>query len=93
MKNPLLRMTAAVSLVALTSVAPGWRTDLVDAVMDLPEVQASHRLERAPKSFEEIKPDLDGPVSDDLLRSPNDGEPFVILWGVDFVRLPPAGTV
>ena len=26
-------------------VAPGWRTNLVDAVMDLPEVQASQRLE------------------------------------------------
>jgi len=26
-------------------VAPGWRADLVDAVVDLPEVQASSRLE------------------------------------------------
>ena len=26
-------------------VAPGWRTNLVDAVMDLPEVRASQRLE------------------------------------------------
>ena len=26
-------------------VAPGWRTNLVDAVMDLPEVQASQRFE------------------------------------------------
>jgi hypothetical protein len=53
--------------------------------------QASHRLERAPKNFEEIRPNLEGPVSDDLLRSANDGEPFVIHWGVDFVRLPPGG--
>ena len=26
-------------------VAPGWRADLVDAVLDLPEVRASERLE------------------------------------------------
>jgi hypothetical protein len=26
-------------------LAPGWRTNLVDAVMDLPEVRASQRLE------------------------------------------------
>ena len=38
--------TARTSLrAAAGQVAPGWRTDLVDAVMDLPEVQASHRLE------------------------------------------------
>jgi len=38
--------TARTSLRAAAGhVAPGWRTDLVDAVMDLPEVQASHRLE------------------------------------------------
>ena len=38
--------TARTSLRAAAGhVAPGWRTDLVDAVMDLPEVQASQRLE------------------------------------------------
>jgi len=38
--------TARTSLHAAAGhVAPGWRTDLVDAVMDLPEVQGSHRLE------------------------------------------------
>jgi hypothetical protein len=38
--------TARTSLRAAAGhVAPGWRTHLVDAVMDLPEVQASHRLE------------------------------------------------
>jgi hypothetical protein len=38
--------TARTSLRAAAGhVAPGWRTELVDAVMDLPEVQASHRLE------------------------------------------------
>jgi hypothetical protein len=38
--------TARTSLRAAAGhVAPGWRTELVDAVMDLPEVKASHRLE------------------------------------------------
>ncbi len=40
--------TARVSLHAESGhVRPGKRTDLVDAVMDLPEVQASSRLEAA----------------------------------------------
>ena len=38
--------TARTSLHAAAGhVAPGWRADLVDAVMDLPEVRASQRLE------------------------------------------------
>src|SRR5262249_42224443 len=38
--------TARTSLrAAAAQVAPGWRADRVDAVMDLPEVRASHRLE------------------------------------------------
>jgi hypothetical protein len=38
--------TARTSLHAAAGhVAPGWRTDLVDAVMNLPEVRASQRLE------------------------------------------------
>jgi hypothetical protein len=38
--------TARTSLRATSDhVSPGYRTDLVDAVMDLPEVQASTRLE------------------------------------------------
>ena len=51
-------------------------------------VQACHRLQRAPKNVEEIKPDIAGGFTDDLLRSENDGEPFVILWGVDYTQLP-----
>jgi hypothetical protein len=38
--------TARTSLhAAAGQVAPGWRADLVDAVLDLPEVRASERLE------------------------------------------------
>jgi hypothetical protein len=51
--------------------------------------RASSRLNRAPVDFEELQPDLEPGDSEDLLRSPNDGEPFVILWGVDYRTLPP----
>ena len=38
--------TARTSLHAASGhIAPGWRRELVDAVMDLPEVRASRRLE------------------------------------------------
>lgn len=38
--------TARTSLYAAAGhIAPGWRRDLVDAVMDLPEVRSSTRLE------------------------------------------------
>jgi hypothetical protein len=46
-------------------------------------VQACYRLGRPPKDVEEIKPNLPGEFSDDLLRSSNDGEPLVIIWGTD----------
>jgi hypothetical protein len=51
--------------------------------------QATHNLDRAPKNFDEIKPHLKGVDADTVLRSENDGEPFVILWGVDYLKLPP----
>jgi hypothetical protein len=51
--------------------------------------QACFRLGRPPRNVEEIKPDIDGGFSDDLLRSPNDEQEFVIIWGVDYNRLPP----
>lgn len=52
-------------------------------------IQASSQLNRGPKSYEEIQSFVPGNASQDLLNSPNDGEPFVILWGVDFNKLPP----
>jgi hypothetical protein len=52
-------------------------------------IQATTRLKRAPRNFAEIKANLAGEVSDDWMRSANDGEPFVVLWGVDYNRLPP----
>jgi hypothetical protein len=52
---------------------------------------AAHSLKRGPKSFAEIKPFLEAGLSDDVLRSPNDGEPFVIQWGPDYNRISPQG--
>lgn len=43
-------------------------------------------LKRPPRNLEELRPHLGG-SADELLRSPEDGEPYVILWDVD-VRTP-----
>jgi hypothetical protein len=50
---------------------------------------AVRRLGHAPKDFQELKPSLEGDATEDLLRSPNDGETLVVIWGVDYDRLPP----
>jgi hypothetical protein len=43
---------------------------------------ACSRLGRGPKNLEELKPFLkELNVSEDMLVSPNDGEPYVIAWG------------
>jgi hypothetical protein len=43
---------------------------------------ACGRLGRGPKNVEELKPFLkELNISEDVLVSPNDGEPFVIVWG------------
>jgi hypothetical protein len=52
-------------------------------------IQASAQLKRGPKDFSEIKSFLPSDATHDVLLSPNDGEEFVILWGVDFNKLPP----
>ncbi len=44
---------------------------------------------KAPLGFEDIEPYLQGGATEEYLRSPGDGEPFVILWGVDYHTLPP----
>jgi hypothetical protein len=52
-------------------------------------VQFNTKNKRPPKSVEDIKPFLKefGNI-DDLLRSPRDGQPFVICWGVDLLVAP-----
>src|SRR5262249_53521491 len=52
--------------------------------------RATIKLDRPPRTLEELRPFLkEQTESADVLRSPNDGENYVILWGVD-VRKPPA---
>ena len=51
---------------------------------------AASKLDRAPTGFEDIKPYLAGTDSEEILVSPNDGEKFVIIWGVDYHKLKPA---
>src|SRR5262249_36269957 len=49
--------------------------------------QADSRLGHPPKSAAELKPYLkEFGNPDELLISPNDGQPFVIIWGVDTTR-------
>jgi hypothetical protein len=49
---------------------------------------ATRHLNRAPKGLAEIQPYLEA-GGDDVTRSPNDGEEFVILWGVEYNKLRP----
>jgi hypothetical protein len=50
---------------------------------------AVRRLGHPPKDFQELQPSLEDHATEDLLRSPNDGEPLVVIWGVDYDKLPP----
>jgi hypothetical protein len=53
--------------------------------------KAASRLGKPPRSAEDIKDDVEGGFTPELLRSPNDYEPFVVLWGVDLNKLPKSG--
>jgi hypothetical protein len=52
-------------------------------------LNAANKLGRAPMGLDDIKPYLEGDVTEEYLRSPGDGEPFVIMWGIDYHALPP----
>jgi len=53
--------------------------------------QATTRLKRPPKNLSDLLPSLkEQGEPAEILRSPDDGEEYVILWGVDF-RWPPPG--
>lgn len=53
-------------------------------------LQATNGLNRPPRSLDEIMTFLgkDG-NPEEILRSPEDGEPYVILWGVDYRTVQP----
>jgi hypothetical protein len=49
---------------------------------------ACTRLKRPPENLEDLTPSLqDQGVPEDILRSPNDGERFAIVWGVELRKL------
>jgi hypothetical protein len=50
-------------------------------------VRSCHALGRGPGDFGEIKDKIEGDIPEDCLVSPNDGQPFVIHWGVDVTGL------
>jgi hypothetical protein len=55
-------------------------------------LKATIKLDRAPRDLSEIKSYFKHPDSvETILRSPNDGEPYAILWGVDFRTVPAQG--
>jgi hypothetical protein len=62
--------------------------DKLDAIMvAYKQFTAAHN--QPPANAEELKPFLKAAGKpDELLQSPRDGQPFVILWGVDIRRRP-----
>jgi hypothetical protein len=52
-------------------------------------LQAGYRLGRPPQGAEDLKPNLEGDTPEGVLRSPRDGEPFIVLWGIDYNALAP----
>jgi hypothetical protein len=52
-------------------------------------VRFNTKAKRPPKSVEEIRPFLkESGNTEELLRSPRDGEPYVICWGVNLLAPP-----
>ena len=52
-------------------------------------LKARERLGRPPRNADELKPSLEGDVSGDWMRSPNDHEEYFIIWDTDFNKLAP----
>src|SRR4051812_1077733 len=50
---------------------------------------ATASLGRPPANADELRPFLDQSEPDVLLRSPDDGQPYVIFWGVDVRAVDP----
>jgi hypothetical protein len=50
--------------------------------------EAFERTNKAPESFEDLRPYLKslGRTPEDIQVSPNDGQPYVVLWGCDPTR-------
>jgi hypothetical protein len=56
-------------------------------------VRATLRLNRPPARLDELLPDLQElGKADQILVSPNDGQPFEIVWGVELRKLKARGS-
>jgi hypothetical protein len=87
----------AISLLALAGCSPKPKgvQELEPVVKNLQTlngayIKTTEKLGRPPKNTAEIRPALqESGDPDQLLRSPIDGEEFVIIWGIDPRREPP----
>jgi hypothetical protein len=53
---------------------------------------ATIKLNHPPRNMEELKPSLkEKGVTDDMLKSPRDGQPYMIIWGIDITKPPTSG--
>ena len=94
--DPLARGTAWLVL-ALAGCGRGGTGKLDPSMQNLQKIavayaQATTHLNRPPQNLNDLMPSLkqQGDPAE-ILRSPDDGEPYVILWGVDFRKPPSSG--
>jgi hypothetical protein len=86
------RFLVLVGIVGLTGCGQGGGRELNPTQERLYRIgkaylRSCHALGRGPNDFGEIKDYIEGDIPEDLLVSPNDSQPFVILWGVDVTQL------
>jgi hypothetical protein len=95
------RNAAAVGFLFLATLAAGCGSRSVVVADDDPSrdnliaivdaySRAAEQLQRPPRGLDEIKPHFRKSESlSSVLRSPNDGESYVIAWGADVLTPPP----
>jgi hypothetical protein len=88
MKALLLNLFTLCSLLCLGACAPPGKVQKHDpkalSEISVAYLKATTALNRPPKEASELKPYLEaGKEVEQLLTSPNDNKPFVILWGTD----------
>jgi hypothetical protein len=90
-------IACSVILLAGCSSQPGKMKEVDPIIVHLQSINQAYiksieKQGRPPKNVAEIRPALQEVGDPDkLLRSPIDGEEFVIIWGVDPRTVPPQG--
>jgi hypothetical protein len=82
-------------LVGCSGTAPPIDQPALDRLSVLGEayLQATQKLNRGPRNLDELRAHVATPHQlDELLASPHDGQPYVIVWNID-PRQPPATEV